>query len=109
MIADYIKERNPYKEVMKSDKGFCVYYINEPEDAVYIEDIFIIPEYRDGGEASLFLQSVINLYKGKVKYVLGSVDITTKGKDKSMKYLLNKGFSLYATQGNIIFVRMEIK
>ena len=46
MYCEYVAERlgKSYFEI--KDKGFCIYEDIESEDAIYIEEIFVKPEYR---------------------------------------------------------------
>lgn len=106
MWLDYIRERMPMKDVIETPEGFAVYYNIEAESAVYIEDIYVKPQFRRSGITGVLLSEVIK--ETKMPYVLGSIDVTAKGTTASLKGLLKAGFEPYRTEGNLMFLRLEL-
>lgn len=108
MWLDYIRERT-YKQVIEKEKGFAIYFPHPSENAMYIEDIYVLPEFRNTKVATELLNEVIDLAKiQKLKYILGSNCPNTKGATSSMKAMLASGFELYKIQGDLILLRREV-
>jgi predicted GNAT superfamily acetyltransferase len=92
LYAQYIQERLG-KHIVESDKGFATYYfINE---GVYIEDLYVVPEARQSGEATRLADEIASIAKQKgYTKMYGSVKPTSKNSTTSLKVLLAYGFEL---------------
>lgn len=110
MWLEYVKERMPNKSVINRDGiGFAIYYIYEAEQAIYLEDIFIVKESRKTGVGKSILEEVENKAKEMgFRYVLGSIDPTTENTDISLKSMLNTGFKPYRIYNELLFLRKDI-
>lgn len=102
----FLEEREG-KSILESEKGFATYYFID--DAVYMENIFVHPEHRLGGETFKMADEIADIAKSKgYKKMLGSVVPTAKGASLSLKLLLNHGFKLDSATNNFIVVKKEL-
>ena len=106
LFGDYIKERLN-KEIVESDVGLCTYFF--VQDGVYIEDLYVRPEYRKGHIASELADQVAEIarQKGYTK-MYGSVVPSSKGSTSSLKVLLAYGMELESAQQNAIIMSKGI-
>ena len=102
MYFEYLTERRPECKILKNNKGFAVY--SYTEDAVYIEEIYVRPEYRKEAIASQ-LSEMIQQEAKDLGYItlLGSVSPSAKGSTDSLKVLLAHGMSLLSSQDDLIW------
>ena len=106
MFSDYIKERGVLN-ILETDKGFATYKIVGTE--CYIEDIYVIPEYRRGKAGSDLANEIVEAAKAKgCRYLTGSVVPSAKGSTESCKALLAYGFRLLRANENVIYFVKEI-
>jgi len=106
MWAHYIQEREGAL-VEQSSHGFAVYKVHG--DIVYIQDIYVTPEYRQTGEASRLADKVAE--KAKImgcSNMLGSVDISARGATASLKVLLSYGMELDSLKPPLIYFKKVI-
>lgn len=105
MYKAYLEERTPGKSVYYNDYGFATYHINGEE--VYIEDLYVKPEYRKEGIAASLADSIAVTAKAAgCKVMTGSVVPSAVNSTTSMKVLLAYGFRLHKSLDNfIIFVK----
>lgn len=107
---DYINEREG-KTLLENEKGFLTYSYESYNDekAIYIQDIFVSKEYRSESIATQMADEVAEKAKSElINKLLGSVDISAKYSDVSMKVLLSYGMKPYGVSGNVIFFVKEI-
>lgn len=110
MWLDYVRERMPEKSIIELSEGFAIYYPYPAENAMYLEEIYVVPHWRKANIASDMLGKVeIQAKEMQFKYVLGSCDPSTKGATGSMKAMFKRGFELYKVHEGLIFLRKEIK
>jgi len=107
LYSQYITERTD-RLVLETDKGFAVYaYL--PDNTVYIEDIYISPEYRKQGLASEFANKIANIAKTKgCTRMIGSVVPSAKASTESLKVLLAYGMKLASSTNNFITLSKDI-
>lgn len=106
LFGDYIKEREN-KEIVEDSTGFATYsYLPQ---GVYIQDIYVAPDYRHAGTAAKFADqiAVIAKEKGHTK-MYGSVMPSAKGATSSLKVLLAYGFQLDSAGPNAIIMVKDI-
>ncbi len=106
MYAQYKKEREN-GIVVETPKGFAsAVRLN---DHIYIEEIYVLPEYRKSKIASKLADEVakIGVDLGYAK-MLGSVCPTAVGATESLKVLLGYGFKLLSAEENLIYFEKEI-
>lgn len=106
LYADYLIEREG-KSVLELEHGFAVYQFLG--DTCYIVDIYVKPQHRKSGYASIMADKIAKLAKEKgYNKLLGSVDLRANGCTISMKALLGYGFNLKFCDGQTIFLEKEI-
>lgn len=106
LYGEYIKERRD-RDIVENEKGFAT-YVFMPK-GVYIEDIYIRPDYRKQGIGREFADKIkdIALEKGVTK-MYGSVVPSTKGSTNSLKALLSYGFSLDSSSNDFIILYKDL-
>lgn len=106
LYGKYIKERAG-KEIIEDDRGFATYYYLN--DGVYIENIYVLEDYRKTGVASNYANQIASIAKEKgcVK-MFGSVSPKANGSTDSLKVLLAYGFKLDSSVDNFIALVKEI-
>jgi len=103
LFSQYIQERTN-KFVLEYETGFGVYsYPNST--TVYLEDIYVMPEYRKNGIASIIANDIATLAKDKgCNKMIGSVVPSAKNSTSSLQVLLSYGMHLdSATNDYILF------
>lgn len=106
MFADYIKEREN-KDCIYTDKGFATYSFQD--GSCYIENIYIKPEFRKTGEASLLADKISQIaLENGYDVLTGSVSPLAKGSTESLKALLAYGFGLVSSTNNFIILSKKI-
>lgn len=106
MYANYIYEREG-KYCEESEIGFATYTFGE--DYVYIEDLYVKPEYRKSHEASRLADNIALIAKQYGKNnMIGSVCTDTNKATESVKVLLAYGFYILNSNENMIYLKKEI-
>lgn len=106
LYAQYILEREG-KEIIETDKGFATYSFNNGE--CYLQDIYVVPEFRKMGIMRQITEQVINKAKEKgCTYILGSVAVNAKNSSHSLRTLLNYDYKLYVVNSSMIFLKKDI-
>lgn len=106
LFGDYIKERLS-KEIVENDLGFCTYFFLQ--DGVYIEDLYVRPEYRKGHIAAKLADQVAEIAKEKgFKKMYGSVRPSSKGSTDSLKVLFAYGMRLDSAGPDAVITVKEI-
>ncbi len=106
LFAAYLKERTD-KQVFETRKGFIVYKFLQ--DAVYIEDIYIVPECRGTRFASKLADLVARKAKNKnLNSLLGSVDLRSKNACTSVEVLIAYGMRPFSAQNDAIWFKKDI-
>lgn len=106
LYAQYIAEREN-KNIVEDDKGFATYiFVN---DGVYIQDIYVHPDYRHERRASIYADQIAAIAKEKgLNKMYGSVMPSSNGSTSSLKVLLAYGFRLQSSESNAIFMVKEL-
>jgi len=100
LFSQYIQQREG-KSIIETDIGFATYSFTN--DSVYIEDIFVVEEHRDSGEASKMADAIVAEAKERgCKKLYGSVSPSARGSTSSLKVLLAYGFKLESASNNFI-------
>lgn len=103
LYALYVREITN-KDIMETDSGFATYSFPAP-NVCYIEDIYIIPDKRECGAASLIADriAVIAKERGCTK-LWGTVMMSTKNPTDSIRVLLAYGMELLSwTNEQLLF------
>lgn len=112
MWLNYIRERNPDTKVLElPNEGFATYkYMDMGSGmAVYIEDIYVVPEMRDQNIASKMSKIIQDEAKldGCI-YLLGTVCPSSNNSTASLKVLLAHGMTLIKSEPDLIWFYKEI-
>jgi len=109
MYLDYIRERQPGKYVIQEEHGFCVYSFTDDDTAVYIEEIYVKPEFRKSGLSHSLRSQVeeIARQKGCIT-LLGTVVPSCRGATTSIKVLLGNGLKLLSAENDLIWFFKEL-
>jgi len=95
------------KHVVETDKGFATFSFTN--DSCYIEDIYVLPQYRKEHVASQLADEITLFAKAKgFNKLLGSVIPTANGSTNSLKILLAYGFKLNSSTANFILMEKAI-
>lgn len=106
MYAQYLKEREGL-ELLETEYGFATYKIR-PWDC-YIQDIYVLPEFRKSGVAAGIADTIALLAKAQgIKMLVGSVDQRAPSADTSSKVLLGYGMRPYSKEGHMTYYCKEI-
>lgn len=101
LYGQYILEREG-KLIVEDADGFASFAIFN-EDC-YLENIYVVPEKRRSGHASILADRVSEIAKNKgCKRLIGSVRPSANGSTESMKALLAYGFKLLSASQDAIF------
>lgn len=100
LYSEYIKEREG-KSILETKTGFAVYVIEG--DECYIEEIFVIKEFRKSSVAREMADEISEIAKGRgCKFLTGTVDPNANASTDSLKILLAYGFELHSIKGPLI-------
>lgn len=104
LYGDYIKELMG-KEIVEDSCGFISFF--NMKDAIYMEDLYVAPNFRKAGHATHLADKIIAIAKERgFKKVYGSVRPSANGSTDSVKVLLAYGFKIdSAAQDAIAFVK----
>lgn len=104
--AMYIKELKNF-EMYEDEKGFVTYGIMD--DGIYIEDIYVLPEYRKNKAASSYADIIAKKAKDEgYKCLYGSVVPSLHNSHYRNLVLINYGFKIYASEHDLIWYKKEI-
>jgi GNAT superfamily N-acetyltransferase len=107
LFKQYILERTD-RQIIETEYGFATYAFTD-HNTVYIEDIYVIPEYRKRGLASEFANEIAELAKNKgCTKMIGTVVPTTKTATDSLKTLLAYGMKIQSCSNNFIVMEKGI-
>lgn len=106
LYAEYLAERTN-KEIVESNQGFATYSFTE--QGVYIEDIYVKPEYRKSGIAAEMANQIVGIAKERgMKKVFGSVVPSAKGSTQSCLVLIAYGMRLSSSTTNFLLFEKDI-
>lgn len=106
LYAQYISEREG-KHILEHAQGFATYMFMEK--GCYIEDIFVLKEYRETGVAAHLADQIADIAKEKgYNKLFGSVVPSANNSTASLKVLLAYGFKLESSSNNFILLAKEI-
>lgn len=105
--ADYLRERTD-DEIVETQAGFASYrFLNK--DQCYIIDIYVVPEMRKNGAASQLASEIITIAKARgCTQLIGTVCVTAKNSDISLKVLQAYGMTLKSAQNEVIILKKDI-
>lgn len=108
LYSNYIFEKTD-KTIIETEKGFITYSFTDGKTC-YIQDIYILPDFRKSNEATKLADRVTEIAKkyGCTK-LIGSVIPSAKNSTDSVKVLLAYGMSLDSSTNDFILFSKEIK
>lgn len=108
MYANYLLEKTNDK-ILETDKGFLTYRYLPDKNAVYIVDIYVMPDFRRDNVASTMADMVVDeaRQKGFTK-LIGSVVPSAKNSTASLRVLLGYGMRLESSTTDFIVFEKEI-
>ena len=106
LYADYIKEREGY-DTIENEKYFVTF--KKLEDALYVRDLYIAPEYRSKG-MSIAIGKLTEQIAKKMNcnVLLGSVDKGTMGWERNKQIMLKFGYKQINEDGDFIQFQKEL-
>jgi hypothetical protein len=107
MYASYLEELGA-KHLYRNEKGFVIYSFIDK--SCYLEEIYILPEYRGKKEFAELSDAVTLIAKEKgCNKLLGSVIPTINNSTRSVGMLLSYGAKLESASNNFILFSKDIK
>lgn len=107
MYAQYLTERTQDK-IIEFQDGFATYRYLSPEQ-VYIIDIFVIPESRQMGIATMLVDKICDEAKTRgCTSVIGTVNPSANGAHVSILMHIAYGAKVHAVQGELIVFKKEL-
>lgn len=106
LFGQYILEREG-KKIVEDNRGFATYFY--VQDGVYIQDIYVNPDFRKSGAASFYADTIAEEAKAKgFNNMYGTVSPSAYGADASLKVLQAYGFKLDRLANGLIIMKKEI-
>jgi hypothetical protein len=106
MYAAYLEELGA-KHLYRNDKGFVIYSFTD--DSIYLEEIFILPEFRGKKEFAILANKINDIAKEKgFKKILGSVIPSINNSTRSVAMMLSYGAKLVSSSNNFIIFEKEV-
>ncbi len=106
MMFEYLKERLGV-ETLQDQSGFVCFKIESEE--CFIQELYVRPEMRRIGAASLLIKDVCRLAKERgCKIVSCSVNAQANGATEAMKVVLSCGGTLALVSGQNIYFKKEL-
>lgn len=112
MYARYLKETEN-KEMLQTEHGFLTYGFNCVPGVsfphVYIETLYVEPDYRKSHVASTMADRVASIAKERgITKMIGSVAVQRKGADANLEVLKRYGMRLFAAHDQTIFTIKDL-
>lgn len=108
LYAEYVRERTN-DGVIEIEEGFITFRWLHNTKQVYIVDIFVRPDKRNKGFASVLADKVAEMAK-VIGYteVLGTVVPSTNHSTESLRVLLSYGMTLLSASNDLIVFKKDI-
>jgi GNAT superfamily N-acetyltransferase len=105
---DYLREREGV-EVLKTEHAFALYKVVPEHKTVYLQDVFVEPDFRKLGIGRSIVGQMESLCKELgFLAVITSVDCNANGCTDSLKAILKTGFELSHCDGSTIFLIKKV-
>jgi len=106
LYAQYVKERTD-RQIIEDSRGFATFVVQQ--DYVYIEDIYVLPEYRNSKVGQQYEQQIAEYAKSLgLNKLVGSVCITAKNASESAAVLLHIGYKITYVADNMIYFTKKL-
>lgn len=107
MYQEYLSEREATNIIYREDRGFITWKFID--DAVYIVDVYVVPQERKSGLATALASEVYNIAYGEgMIFVIGSVDVKACDPTTSVEVLLAHGMRITGVSGDIIWFKKRL-
>lgn len=107
LYAEYLQERTN-DGILETDQGFATFRFVDKE-SVYIVDLYVRPDCREKKIATQLADIIVNDAKQRgCKILYGTVNLLTKGADRSLKVLQGYGMRLHSAENNVIVMKKDI-
>jgi GNAT superfamily N-acetyltransferase len=104
-FAMYIEEREG-KFIVEDERGFATYQFLK--DCIYVEDVYVRPEYRMVGVASTYVEAIEVIARERgLKRIITTVSPRAKNCTNSLKAVLAYGFILESSDSDAIYFSKE--
>lgn len=109
LYGQYLQERRDMSLLVDHEgHGFATYRITPGQD-VYIQDIYVEPEYRRLGVAADLANELAAMARlHGCTFMLGTLDPTAKGATDGLAVMLAYGFRLFEVAATHIILRKEL-
>jgi GNAT superfamily N-acetyltransferase len=108
MFAEYVLEREG-GILLKHKHGFAIYK-DFNATLGYLQDVYVLPDFRQTGVGQELLQQAIDIAKKSNKIaLLTSTDTLANGATESALAILKSGFKVLKTDNSLIWYIMEFK
>jgi len=106
LYKQYIEERES-KTVLEESYGFVIYEIKQ--DYIYIQDVYILPDFRGGRKAAQLVDKVLADNKTEdIKKLITSTDLNAKNVEHSILAIIRYGFKPYMNEESMTYYVKEI-
>lgn len=107
LFSEYLTERTN-TQIIETPQGFCTYKFMD-DNTVYLEDLYVKPEFRRSHVASQLADQVCEIGKTKgCTHLIGSVVPSAKNSTASMKILLAYGMELERSMNDFIVFKRKL-
>jgi GNAT superfamily N-acetyltransferase len=107
MYAKYLQEKTN-DHIFETEKGYATYRYTD-EKTVYIIDLYVLPDFRQLGTASLIADNIVAIARSRgCTTLLGSVVPSAKESTISLKVLLGYGMTLQSSANDFIVFKKGI-
>lgn len=108
LYAQYIAEREN-KNIIETDYGFATYRFNK-DKSVYIEEVYVKPEFRKQGYASLFVNEIVERsHEQGCNLVITTACPSANNSTDSVKAILAYGFKIKSSINDLIIFELELE
>ena len=103
----YVKERLGFESIIEEGKAFVIFKTEGPE--IYIQDIYVAPEYRKHGIMEEMERRVeaIAIARG-CTFATGTVQPSAANSEASLEYCFKRGYKILEVHPNVIILRKEL-
>lgn len=106
LFAEYVLEREG-GILLKHTHGFAIYKDYSPQLG-YLQDVYVVPDFRQTGIGQELLQQAIDIAKKSNKIaLLTSTDTAANGATESAIAILKSGFKILKLDNTVIWYIME--
>ena len=107
LYAQYLKERTN-GECLEIEHAFATYHF-VGTDSLYIEDVYVVPEYRRSRKSTELWNKIVEIAKQKgITKILGSVDLSLPSRDVSIKWIYERDMRISHVQNNMLYFIKEV-